>query len=253
MELNTNEISIENHETEKFYANDETEFRDNSSENNVANIKNIDLISYVNSHIDEQNKEINNQIDGEKHILQTLNNNDKNIDGTITDSGLKKLNLKSWKQYPWKCVVCNAEFYASLELISHFKLAHPKESLSYDCMDCTKTFTKYITFLNHVKKRHRTHLKYCCDICFKFFWNLKQLKIHRLAVHSNILIDDVKAIADNFKCLMCNKIFSSQNNLLVHQKLHLDVKEKYKCDVCEKEFMAKPNLIIHKRIHSGMF
>lgn len=212
-------------------------------------------MSYVKNQIEEQSQELNKVIDGEQFIIQTLDDTDKDVDGTIKKSGLNKLNLESWNQYPWKCIECNKELNSSQSLIDHSRSMHEKQSFKFSCCDCSKTFTKYMYFVNHVRQRHRTHLKYCCDVCCIFFWNTKQLKKHRNAAHGNVTSEDDEENGSSVKqiCYICNKKFKSKNTLIVHQKSHLpdNVKDKFKCEVCDKEFLAKPNLLTHKRIHSG--
>lgn len=218
-----------------------------------VNDSSVDIINYVKSHIRQQNQTlVNNDFDGEKFILQTLEDNDKDIDGTITETGLKKLNLEAWNKYPWECIECTIDLGSSQKLIEHFKAMHDKNLLKFKCCDCSNTFSKYLTFVNHVRKRHRTHLKYCCDVCCTFYWNTKQLKKHRNDAHENAVDEDDEIIFVH-TCWICNKKFKSNSSLIVHQKSHLpeEAKEKFKCDVCDKEFMAKPNLLTHKRIHSG--
>jgi len=53
-----------------------------------------------------------------------------------------------------------------------------------------------------------------------------------------------------FSCKFCSRTFSRLNNLVVHQKSHLN-KQEFKCDVCSQIFSRKHDLTRHQRIHSG--
>lgn len=238
---------------------------DNIDENDIIAEQNDDgteLINYVNNHIQEQHKEINMDVDGEHYIFQTLDDSDKNIDGTITNLGLMKLHLDTWEQYVWKCSECALMMNSVQELRSHYKDTHEMQHSVYCCVDCAKHFVKYATFINHVRKRHRTHLKYSCDICYTYYWNTKLLKKHRTVDHSHVLLaedeeecgGEAGSGTNSNTCWLCEKSFKNGAALRYHKKSHLpsQSKEKYECDVCEKTFMTKPNLMAHKKIHSGI-
>ena len=49
-------------------------------------------------------------------------------------------------------------------------------------------------------------------------------------------------------CIICRKLFSRQNALLIHERIHTGEKL-FKCDVCEKVFSQSSGLANHKRIH----
>ncbi|ORX45141.1 hypothetical protein BCR36DRAFT_300216 [Piromyces finnis] len=53
-----------------------------------------------------------------------------------------------------------------------------------------------------------------------------------------------------FSCKFCAKTFSRLNNLVIHQKTHLN-KQEFKCDICSQVFSRKHDLTRHQRIHSG--
>jgi len=53
-----------------------------------------------------------------------------------------------------------------------------------------------------------------------------------------------------FSCKFCSRTFSRLNNLVIHQKSHLN-KQEFKCNVCSQVFSRKHDLTRHQRIHSG--
>lgn len=98
-------------------------------------------------------------------------------------------------------------------------------------------------FLSHIRV-HRPYLKFCCDVCNKWFPNAKQQEKHR-SDHGD---DRPHA------CITCGKRFRMQSALLVHSRSHLPVelKNRHQCDQCPKRFGTKPNLLAHQRIHAGV-
>lgn len=120
-------------------------------------IKDDELIVYAdNETSDEENSNLE-----EIEILSSaeLNDDDKNEDGSISQSGVEKLKIESWNDYPWKCVDCGNQMVDIHDLRQHHISSHQSTS-KYCCVDCPKVFNKYATFLNHVRCRHRSHLKF---------------------------------------------------------------------------------------------
>lgn len=97
----------------------------------------------------------------EMEILSSaeLKDDDKNDDGSISQSAVEKLKIESWNDYPWKCIDCNILMVDIHDLRQHHISNHQSTS-KYCCADCPKVFNKYATFLNHVRGRHRSHLKF---------------------------------------------------------------------------------------------
>ena len=54
----------------------------------------------------------------------------------------------------------------------------------------------------------------------------------------------------DFKCEVCEKMFSRKNNLRSHMLTHTKLKD-HECDICKKKFARKFGLIQHFRIHLG--
>lgn len=174
-----------------------------------------------------------------RSIDSELSDIEPNADGTVTP----KDELTGWDVYPWTCCDCQHILPNSEDLREHHATIHMQQS-KYACADCSKIYTKYTTFLSHVKN-HRVKLRYCCDLCFKWFPKVKLLEKHR-SEHD----DNERA----HSCATCGKRFRMQSALLVHARSHLpaELKNRHQCDQCPKRFGTKPNLMAHKRIHAGV-
>lgn len=96
------------------------------------------------------------------------------------------------------CCECRIQAANSDDLREHHASVHgqlPK----YSCADCPKIYSKYSTFLSHVRS-HRTKLKFCCDICWKWFRTCKIQETHR-AGHGD---------ERPFGCATCGKRLNSK-------------------------------------------
>ncbi|XP_030750345.1 zinc finger protein 501-like isoform X3 [Sitophilus oryzae] len=166
-----------------------------------------------------------------------------NPDGSV----IPKSGISGWDSYQWSCFDCNSTFQLTDELREHFNNVH-NSNIRYPCMDCSKVYSKYTTFISHVRF-HRPHLKYSCDICYKWYGTAKEVDQHRSSHFEE----------RPYHCNTCGKRFRIQSNLTSHTRSHLpeELKNVYYCDLCPKKFVwliigTKPNLMAHKRIHLGI-
>ncbi|XP_074042903.1 uncharacterized protein isoform X1 [Leptinotarsa decemlineata] len=167
----------------------------------------------------------------------------ENLEFEVKEDGTMIPQIEAgWDSYPFSCCDCQLTFPNSEELKDHFSTVH-NSCARYPCADCPKVYTKYSVFLAHAKV-HRTRLKLCCDICYKWFPTAGEQEEHR-AQHG----DDRPHL-----CGTCGKKFRMQSALMVHARSHLpaEIKNQYQCDECPKKFGTKPNLMAHKRIHTGI-
>jgi hypothetical protein len=177
-----------------------------------------------------------------------VHDNDKNPDGTLTETA--ELGLLGWDHYEWKCIVCSNEVEKVLldscqSLEQHFKTDHKDVKMTYPCMDCKLSFRSYFSFQNHVIE-HQPHLKFSCDVCSIYRWNLIDLYKHRQEKHPKY----------KNTCLYCGRIFECgfflKQHVGVHQKWKED--EHFYCDLCNYQthtkFLIKQHITYsHGRAH----
>ncbi|XP_052817512.1 zinc finger protein 729-like [Mya arenaria] len=115
-----------------------------------------------------------------------------------------------------------------------FKLSHSNKK-KFLCDVCLESFDDIENFKNHYFYQHARNF-YC--ICSKVLQTLEQIKIH---------VESVKCrdTEREQKCLSCETVFCSSNELLDHLKTKHNKSEIYKCETCETWFSCTHLLEAH--------
>lgn len=123
--------------------------------------------------------------------------------------------FKTWDEFNYKCEThCNVKLTGINTLFNHHKandVSLTRRTIS--CHVCPSVFKSYqllSSYMNHMMKVHYEHLKFCCVICSKLFFNVPFLVKHYSEQHSDVCLGRV------FPCLSCGLICQSVPNLLHH-------------------------------------
>ncbi|XP_074654840.1 uncharacterized protein LOC141908629 isoform X4 [Tubulanus polymorphus] len=93
-----------------------------------------------------------------------------------------------------------------------------------------------------LKPATKTKRSYQCKMCDQMFESKSDLLVHSHQVHKQ----DPKP----YKCVTCAKCFANSSYLSQHARIHSGIKP-YQCNFCERRFTQLSHLQQHRRTHTG--
>ena len=138
------------------------------------------------------------------------------------------LNQKTRQQNePHPCPSCDTILYSELKMVKHHYMEHGEMPSGFEGKEV-----------------------FHCEQCPMVFFVKENLDIHVVKEHSNL---DPEPL---IQCDKCDKKCKSKSGLLVHYQivhkiLHegWGVKEEFKCEICQKVYTSKRSLLTHKQSH----
>lgn len=127
-----------------------------------------------------------------------------------------------------------------------------KTASVHQCSECDKSFDKLSRLQRHAKIHSTDGKPYSCETCLQRFATTANLLRHQIK-HSNELALNTTTISNipsSFECIECQKVFSKQESLASHMKMHRSDQKEYFCEVCPKSFSKMNKLTRHAKIHS---
>ena len=177
---------------------------------------------------------------------------------------LKTVEDKSyWKKV---CQICGKVFSSEPLNIRHVKRHEfPKQ----ECEICKITVSSKFNLHRHMIEQHNAmqdgHRQLKCCICLKTFLSRGKLGRHVQGVHRQMLslqgvqnylaekqnvTDSDKTEENEFRCSVCDKVFTRKATLEEHQNMHQG-EIKQNCEYCGKQFSTVSNLQRHLTVHTS--
>lgn len=150
----------------------------------------------------------------------------------------------SLKEETFQCEICHFVFYNEI-LYNNHKKQHKKvtcedivdmKNNTKTCELCGEILQNYLLYRKH-KSNHRSRQ---CDICEKTFRTFRNIRRHKMLVHSDE--------SEYYTCKICGKLLKTESYLEKHmQTVHATDKKTFSCDICNKIFSWESTLNSHKR------
>ena len=185
------------------------------------------------SEIDTFEKLFADELNGASKLAPNLHLNTSKCNqlasGEVPDEHAIKVSDLRWKDFLF-CGVCKIPFPDINDLVDHVESQHSSRSKMFHCRDCNGEYTAHseTPLINHLIERHHLeHLKFCCLVCSKIFYNLQSL------------IDHHKSHQGRFEphiCLICGFYAKSFEDLKEHKIFHLSIEKSDNQLLCDKIF-----------------
>lgn len=171
---------------------------------------------------------------------------------------------------PHKCEKCGKTFKLQRILKEHMFLhGEPRYECTYKSDGCERKFHLKANLKAHIDVIHLKKKNIPCEICGKLFYNHTHLRNHmehhntekHICEHCSSSFSCTKSLRDHIKfkhtsvenlpnCSICNKTYSTPQNLKNHfARVHLQ-ERKYVCSECGRQFYEKAELDIHTSVHN---
>ncbi|XP_045507956.1 zinc finger protein 26-like [Colias croceus] len=162
-----------------------------------------------------------------------------------------KEGLKKHEEEYHKCHVCT-DCGKSCKGLERLRAHEERHRMKHSCPKCGKSYTTKDFYDRHVKlclnnllephpSRSSMDKSYICEKCDKAYSTQGGLRVHNRFAHGN---------AKPHECPECGKKFTAPSYLRVHMIKHTGEKN-FKCNICNNRFVSKEALLYHTRRHTG--
>lgn len=115
------------------------------------------------------------------------------------------------------CTICKTKFVDIVSLTDHIAHNHGSRSKAFGCLECDVEYGALYesSLVNHLVERHYfEHLKFCCLVCSRLFFDLITL-IQHYKIH--------KGQFDILVCFICGFYSKTLDDLKEHKAYHIQV------------------------------
>jgi len=190
--------------------------------------------------ISAKNSSVDNEVDGTKTKTKGSHTCDK-CGKTFKLNRILKEHMFLHSDPRFECDVegCKRKFHLKANLKAHVDVVHLKIK-NIPCDVCGKLFYNQTHLRSHME--HHNTDKHVCEHCSSYFSCSKSLRDHIKFKHTN---------PENLPtCSVCQKTFSTPQNLKSHfSRVHMQEK-KYICSECGRSFFEKSELDFHLSSHN---
>lgn len=145
--------------------------------------------------------------------------------------GLERHETIHSRQQPYPCQYCNLSFSTPSKLARHLTAHAGKRP--YPCKLCKKSYHLSHHLTRHMRSHKGNQGSYKCVECDKVFKTRDDL-IYHSAMHAT----------QSLKCPLCKEQFGNVDEVTEHIKMHAEG-EQFACEFCDLIFMTDDKLILH--------
>ena len=170
---------------------------------------------------------------------------DLHIGQLVRDRFIAGLSNKQLQTFLTKKCHSDSTLLKVLEVAKGYPSRRTKVSESNTCPNCPITYKHKSDLNKHIRKHHLDHVEdlHSCLVCNKKFTSQLAVKVHERRAH----FSDEDKNALPFKCPHCTKLFSKQKCVVRHCKVkHQDqYKTLFNCKLCGKTYLSSHALEVH--------
>ena len=204
--------------------------------------------------VQDTNQTINKQMGADNEMGKDIHSNNGIFAGRSSQDFASNSSTKERFQRKFQCIKCDRSFHMMSTLKQHM-LGHKKQAINetkmFQCQQCDQKFVRKSQLMTHSHKFH-SKFTYSCNLCPRKFTSVFCLRTHKCVKlgqskhidktkQSDII--SVKTGQINYKCDVCNDMFTKHCCFQVHRRGHSN--GRFQCTLCKLNFTKWINFKRH--------